>query len=168
MGRTHSISPKGKTLDQWVEVLRTKFSVQLEKELILKFVYFLLAPQGLPRYTLAYSRGPGLLPRCGGRASSHCRGFSSWRVGSRGTGSVVVARGLQGVRSGGTQAQLPRSTWDLPGSGVETMSPLLAEFLTTGTPGSPRKELSNSQNHLKKKCSGRSILFIKTIWAEAG
>ena len=98
MGRTHSISPKGKTLDQWVEVVRTKFSVQLEKELILKFISFwphrvflaihwlIVGDQG---YSLAAVDG---LPLTAG-ASRH---------GARALGaqaSVAVARGLQGVGS---------------------------------------------------------------------
>ena len=67
----------------------------------------------------------------------YSRGFASWSAGLRGTGfsscgSRAPGRGLS---SCGAQAQLPRGTWDLPGSGVETMSPLLAEFLTTGPPG---------------------------------
>ena len=140
MGRTHSISPKGKTLGGSCE--NQVFCSVRERTYF--EIYFLLAPQGLPCYTLAYSRGPGLLPSCSGRASSHCRGFSSWSAGSRGTGfssygSRAPGRGLS---SCGAQAQLPRSTWDLPGSGVETMSPLLAEFLTTGPPGKSQERTS--------------------------
>ena len=40
MGQTHSISPKGKTLDQWVEVVGTKFSVQLENFLFFYFIMY--------------------------------------------------------------------------------------------------------------------------------
>ena len=44
----------------------------------------------------------------------------------RWAGSAIVARG----------AQLPRSTWDLPGPGIEWMFlALQGEFLTTGPPG---------------------------------
>ena len=59
--------------------------------------------------------------------------------------SVVVARGLNScgsqalehrLGSCGTQAQLLRSMWDLPGSGIEPVSPALAGgFLTTAPPG---------------------------------
>ena len=62
-------------------------------------------------------------------------------------GSVVVARGLQstvsvvavyGLSSFGARAQLLRSMWDLPGPGLEPMSPVLAGgFLTTVPRGKP-------------------------------
>ena len=63
--------------------------------------------------------------------------------------SVVVAcslssRGLQPLKhrfsSCGAQALLLRGMWDLPGPGLEPMSPALAGgFLTTAPPGKPRK-----------------------------
>ena len=38
--------------------------------------------------------------------------------------------------SSGTEALLPRGMWDLPGPGIEPVSPALADgFLTTGPPG---------------------------------
>ena len=47
--------------------------------------------------------------------------------------SVVVARGLS---SCGTPVYLLREMWDLPGPGIEPMSPVLAGgFLTTEPPG---------------------------------
>ena len=43
-----------------------------------------------------------------------------------------------GFSSCGTRAQLLRGTWDLPGPGLEPMSPALAgEFPTTAPPGKP-------------------------------
>ena len=75
----------------------------------------------------------GATLRCGAWAS-HCGGFSC--CGARALGvraSVVVACGLS---SCGTQAQFLRGMWDLPGPGLEPMSPVLAgEFLTTMPPG---------------------------------
>ena len=39
-----------------------------------------------------------------------------------------------------TQAQLPPVMWELPGPGIEPISPALAgEFLTTGLPGKSSK-----------------------------
>ena len=61
--------------------------------------------------------------------------------------SVVVARGLNScgsralerrLSSCGTRAQLLRGMWDLPGPGIEPMSPAMAgRFLTTASPGKP-------------------------------
>ena len=49
--------------------------------------------------------------------------------------SVDVARGLS---SCGVRAQLLRGMWDLPGPGLEPVSPALAGgFLTTAPPGKP-------------------------------
>ena len=61
--------------------------------------------------------------------------------------SVVVAHGLSScgsrplecrLSSCGAQAWLLRGMWDLPGQGLESMSPALAgRFLTTAPPGKP-------------------------------
>ena len=65
---------------------------------------------------------------CGARAS-HCGGLScsgAWALGAR--ASLVAARGLK----------LLRGMWDLPGAGLEPVSPALAGgFLTTAPPGKP-------------------------------
>ena len=54
-------------------------------------------------------------------------------TGSRCTGSVVVAHGLG---SCGAWASLLCGMWDLPGPGLEPVSPALAGgFLTTAPPG---------------------------------
>ena len=80
-------------------------------------------------------RRAGTTLRCGEWAS-HCGGFSccgAWALGA--WASVVVARGLS---SCGTRAQLLRDMWNLPGPGLEPMSPALAGgFLTTVPPGKP-------------------------------
>ena len=70
------------------------------------------------------------------------------RCGARALGaraSVLVACGLSSCGSRalerrrsscGAWAQLPRGMWDLPGPGIEPMSPALAgRFLTTAPPG---------------------------------
>ena len=89
-------------------------------------IYLFLTELGLHCCTWAFSS-------CGERAS-HCGGFSC--CGARALGmraSVVVARGLG---SCGSRAQLLRGTWDLPGPGLEPVSPSLAGgFLTTAPPG---------------------------------
>ena len=61
-----------------------------------------------------------------------------WVFVARVQASVVVAHGLS---SCGTRAYLLRGTWDLPGSGLEPVSPALAGgFLTTVPSGkSPGK-----------------------------
>ena len=86
--------------------------------------------------------------------SLRCTGFSlqwllllqAWAVGMR--ASVVVARGLSScgswalecrLSSCGAWAYLLPGTWDLPGPGLEPMSPALAGgFLITVPPGKPR------------------------------
>ena len=50
--------------------------------------------------------------------------------------SLAQALGHTGFRSSGTRAQSLHSMLDLPGSGIETVSPALADgLLTTGPPG---------------------------------
>ena len=86
---------------------------------------------------------------CGARAS-HCSGFSccrAWALGMQ--ASVVVARGLSScglqapecrLSNCGARAQLLRGMWDLPGPGIELVSPALAgRFLTTVAPGKSQK-----------------------------
>ena len=78
--------------------------------------------------------------------ASHCDGFSccrTWALSAR--ASVVVACGLSSygllalerrLNSCGSRAQLLRGMWDLPGPGIEPVSPALAGgFLTTAPPG---------------------------------
>ena len=95
------------------------------------------------------------LPRAGATLrgsvwASHCSGFSC--CGARALGmwaSVVVARGLSScgswalehrLSSCGALAQLLRGMWDLPGPGIEPVSPALAGgFLTTAPPGKSTK-----------------------------
>ena len=80
----------------------------------------------------------------GGYSSLWCTDFSLrwllflWSVGSRHAGfSSCGSRALEGkLSSCGTWALLLRSMWDLPGPGLEPVSPALAgEFLTTAPPG---------------------------------
>ena len=104
-----------------------------------------MAALGLHCCTWAFSRDEwGLL--CCGVWASHCSGFSCCRAWALGVqASVVVAHGLS--RSGsrapecrlsscGARAQLLHGMWDLPGPGLEPVSPTLAGgFLTPAPPG---------------------------------
>ena len=57
-------------------------------------------------------------------------------------GSVIATQRLESAGSGvcGTWSWLLRSMWDVPGPGLEPMSPALAdELLTTRPPGKPQK-----------------------------
>ena len=78
--------------------------------------------------------------------ASHCSGFSCCRAQALGTrASVVAARGLSScgsqalehrLSSYGARALLLCGMWDLPGPGLEPVSPALAGgFLTTAPPG---------------------------------
>ena len=99
-------------------------------------------------------RRTGATLHCGAWAS-HCGGFSccgAWALCA--WASVVVARGHSScgsqalkhrMSSCGAWAQLLCSMWDLPGPGIEPMSPALAgRFLTTAPPGKPRTNILNS------------------------
>ena len=89
-------------------------------------------------------RRTGATLRCSAWAS-HCSGFSccgAWALGAQ--ASVVVARGLSScgsqalehsLSSCGARVQLLHGIWDLPGPGLEPVSPALAgRFLTTAPP----------------------------------
>ena len=86
---------------------------------------------------------------CGAQAS-HCGGFSCCGARALGTrASVAVAWGLSScgsrvlecrLSSCGARAQLLRGMWDLPGPGLEPVSPALAGGLLTTVP--PGKSLN--------------------------
>ena len=68
--------------------------------------------------------------------ASHCGGFSCF-------GAQALQR--SGFSSCGAQVYLPRSMWDLPGLGIEPMSPALAGgFFTTEPARKPRSVLFNN------------------------
>ena len=70
----------------------------------------------------------------GGYSSLRCAGLLWWLLLLRSTGSR-----REGFSSCGARDQLLRGMWDLPGPGLEPMSPALAgRFLTTAPPGKPR------------------------------
>ena len=82
----------------------------------------------------------------GGHSSLRCTGFSLWwplllgSMGSRRAGfSSCGSQALERRPSScGARAQLLHGMWDLPGPGLEPVSPSLAgKFLTTAPPGKP-------------------------------
>ena len=78
-------------------------------------------------------RGLSLVAASGGHSSSWCAGLSLSRP-------LVAEHRLQMRRlsSCGSRAQLLRGMWDLPGPGLEPVSPALAGRLsTTAPPGKP-------------------------------
>ena len=85
-------------------------------------------------------RGGGLLSTCSVRAS-HYGGFSccrAWAQGSCGTWAQLELR----LNSCDVWALLPHSMWDLPGLGIEPVSPAFAGgFFTTELPGKPCCEI---------------------------
>ena len=89
-------------------------------------IYLFLAALGLHWCTPAFSscEEQGL---CNwGKQASHCGGFSCCRA---------RVPGRMGFSSCGAWAELPHGMWDLPGSGIEPVSPALpGGFLTTGPP----------------------------------
>ena len=89
-------------------------------------------------------RGLSLVAASGGYSSLWCTGFSlQWLLLLRSLGSKRAGFSSCGTRalecrlsSCGTWAQLLRGMWDLPGPGLEPVSPALAGgFLTTAPPG---------------------------------
>ena len=103
--------------------------------LFLKFIYLFMAALGLRCCAQAFLQlwRAGATLRCGVQAS-HCGGFS-----------CSGARALEcRLSSRGTRAQLLRGMWNLPGPGLEPVSPALADgFSTTAPPGKPHPPLLN-------------------------
>ena len=74
---------------------------------------------------------------------SRCVGFRSCGIfscsGARALGAWASAVVVHGLSSCGSRAQLLHGMWDLPGPGLEPVSPSLAGgFLTTAPPGKSR------------------------------
>ena len=111
------------------------------------FIYFWLS------WVFAAACGLSLVAATGAYTSFWCVGFTlrwllllrstdSRRVGFSSCGSRALEHRLS---SCGTQALLLLSMWDLPGSGLEPVSPALAgRFLTTAPPGKPRSTSSHT------------------------
>ena len=79
----------------------------------------------------------GLFTSCGQRELlSSCRAWDSHRRGLPCCGAQGL--GHTGFSSCSTQAELLLGMWDLPGSGIEPIPPVLAcGFFTTELPGKP-------------------------------
>ena len=72
--------------------------------------------------------------------------------GLSGCSCQALQHGLMGC---GVQTWLPCCLWDLPGSGIETVSPALAGgFFTTEPPGKPSSVILNIQRNLRKGTAG--------------
>ena len=107
----------------------------LNKFIYFYFIYFWLCWVfvAVPRLSLVVASRATL--RCGARAS-HCGGFSCCGARAQGTQASVV--GAHGLSSCGSRAQLLCGMWDLPGPGLEPVSPALAgRFLTIAPTGKP-------------------------------
>ena len=156
---THKIKKKKKVIIQLVFPLGEKNNSQITSLFTIEF--YLHSPVGFFLLLLFFGCvGSSLLhvgflqlQRAGATLhcslqASHCSGFSCCGGGALGMwASVVAARRLSScgswalerrLSSCGAQAQLLRGMWDLPGPGIEPVSPALASgFLTTCYPGSP-------------------------------
>ena len=129
---------------QWHTILENFSIYSLAFHFIFKnFVYLLtfgcagsLSPGGL----FSSCGEQGLLSSCD-MQDPHCGGFSccgAWAVGCLGFSSCGSWALEHRLSSCSTWAQLPRSMWDLLGSGREPLSPALASgFFTTEPPGKP-------------------------------
>ena len=95
---------------------------------LILFYYLLLAALGL---------------RCCARAFSSCGEQGLLFVAVRGLLTVVASLVAEyRLSSCGARAQLLHGMWDLPGPGLEPMSPALAGgFLTTAPPGKPSTQV---------------------------
>ena len=99
---------------------------------------------GCCTWALVAAHGLSLVAVSRGHSSLRCVGFSlRWLLSLRRTGSRRVGFSSCGSRalerrlsSCGTRALLLCGMWDLPGPGIESVSPALAGgFLTTAPPG---------------------------------
>ena len=115
---------------------------------------------------------------CGeqGYSSLQCEGFSlRWLLllrstGSRHSGFCSVARGLSScgsralecrLSSYGARASLLHGMWELPGPGLEPLSPALAGgFLTTAPPGKPSRLLSTAAETLSWLALGSGVTVL--------
>ena len=121
-GQTFSLFPVWAVINVYIQDFFFSFKV------IYLFIYFWL------RWVFVAARGLSLVVASGGYSSLQCTGFSLWwLLLLRSTGSRHA-----GFSSCGAWAQLLRGMCDLPGPGLEPVSPALAgRFSTTVPPGKP-------------------------------
>ena len=124
---------------QWTFCIGQIFFICIYKFIYL-FIYF------WPHWVFVATHGLSLAAAHGGYSSLQCAGLSLrwplllWSTGSRRTGfSSCGLKALERrLSSCGTRAQLLRDMWDLPGPGLEPVSPALAGgFSTIVPPGKP-------------------------------
>ena len=130
-------------------------------------------------WVFAAACGLSLVAASRGYSSLQCTGFSLrwllllWSTGFRHAG--FSSCGLWALEhrlsSCGAQAQLLCGTWDLPGPGLEPVSPALAGgFLTTAPPGKSRMcsfdnrvSMNSSENCKHKDIPGPSCLNYRSM-----
>ena len=115
--------------------------VEFELFFMFIFIHFWLCWVLAASWAFSSCREQGLLSSCRPQAA-HCTGFACCRAQAAGRSRVrscgVWALGRR-FSSCGTQALLPPGVWDLPGPGIEPVSPALAsKFLTADPPGKPQ------------------------------
>ena len=127
-----------KLLSAFLACMVLFFFQDLKKNL---FIYFGCIGSSLLRVGFLQLWRAGATLRCSAQAS-HCSGFSFCgaralgRVGFSSCGSRALEHRLS---SCGPRAYVLRSLWNLPGPGLEPVSPALAGgFLTTAPPGKSR------------------------------
>ena len=153
---------------QLEDCLKNKF-LQVLSQIFFFFLIFGCVASSLLCMGFLQLQRVGATLRCSTQAS-HCGGFSCCGAQAQGTWApVVVARGFSScgsralerrLSSCGTWPQLLRSMWDLPGPGLEPVSPALAGgFLTTVPPGkSPKSDhfKFRKQTYVKKQFMKRN------------
>ena len=131
----------------WPRDIWISFFLRFKKNILFIIIFFWL------RWVFVAVRRFSLVAASGGYSSLWCTCFSlQWLLllrstGSRRTGFSSCGAGLSScgswalerrLSSCGARAQLLRSMWDLPGLGLEHVSPaLVGGFLTTAPPGKP-------------------------------
>ena len=131
-------------------------TVLLKKIFLYYFIYFWL------HWVFVAARGLSLVAGSKGYSSLQCAGFSLrwllllWRTGSRRAGfSSCGSQALESrLSSCGARVLLLRGVWDLPGLGLEPVSPTLAgRFLTTAPPGKPPCDSSDGSSSVHHEIS---------------
>ena len=120
------------------------------KNILFIFIYFWLCWSSFLHRLFSSCGEQELLSSCGVQAS-YCGDFFCCRTQLQGAWvSIVVAHGLNSCSSQALEhklnswdswTQLPCSMWDIPGLGIEPVSPALTGgFFTTEPPGKPAIE----------------------------
>ena len=138
----------------WVWVWNFRLKINFLSEFsffkINLFIYFWL------QWVFVAAQGLSLVAASRGYSPLWCTGFSlRWLLLLRNTGSRHTGFSSCGsqapehrLSSCGTRAQLLRDMWDLPGPGLEPVSPALASgFLTTVPPGKPSVRILKALLH---------------------